>query len=165
MGAPNGPNGNALRVAERLKALVEHFFFTRLAKSYLIIEIAIPFHKLDAPSYFEKYMERIRGVMVHNKIRHRLTVILDPVSAQQYVDCDPKQFYPPDVDQGRVWLQKASDFRFIWTFVNHNQIGVMPHGWIPSREQLAKAREQWLKSQILNEADRRRDIDQAIAKV
>ncbi|KAF1924388.1 uncharacterized protein M421DRAFT_8866 [Didymella exigua CBS 183.55] len=28
IGPPNSPNGDALRVAKRLKALVEHFFFT-----------------------------------------------------------------------------------------------------------------------------------------
>ena len=113
MGASNGPSGDALRVAERLKALVEHFFFTRLAKSYLTIEIAIPFHKLGAHSYFDKYIDTVRGVMEHKKIRDRLNVLLDPESAQQYLDCDPKQFYAPNVDHDTVWLRNAGDFRFI----------------------------------------------------
>lgn len=81
MGPPNGPNGDPLRVAERLKALVEHFFFTRLTKSHLTIEIEIPFHSLGAQSYYERYMEKIRGVMEHKKIRDRLTVHLAPKSA------------------------------------------------------------------------------------
>lgn len=41
----------------------------------------------------------------------------------------------------------------------------MPDGWIPSWEEIAKAKQIWLHSQKLNEAEKKGHVDQAIEKV
>lgn len=41
----------------------------------------------------------------------------------------------------------------------------MPRDWIPSGAEVAVAKQRWLPSQKLNEADKKNHVDQAIKKV
>ena len=165
MGAPNGPNGDALRVAERLKAIVKHYFYNRLAKSYLTIEIEIPYITLAGMSYFEKYIEKIREVMEDKTMRDRLTVQLASESSQRYLNCDPESFYPPDIDHEAKWQNKIMDTQYIWALLQRGNKMSMSDSWNPKPWDIENAKQIFLKSSRTTEVEQKGHIEQAIEEI
>lgn len=165
IGPPHGPNGEAPRIADRLKSTINHYFHTRLVKSYLTVEIEIPYISLAGASYFDGFVKKIREVMEDKKVRDRLTVQLAPESAQRYLDCDPAAFYPENINHKVKWQSKLADTRYIWALVQRGMNIPMPHGWTPSPWDIDGAKQMFLKSSKITEEEQKGHVRQAIKDV
>lgn len=165
LGAPNGPKGDAIRVAERLAALIKHYFHGRLAKSHVTLEIDIPYIKLAGISYFEKYIDKVREVMGDIKLRDRLTVQLATESAQRYIDCDPTAFYHPDIDHETKWTNKIERKEYTWALLQRGGVVPMPETWVPTPWEIDDAKQTFLKSSRITEAEQKGHTHQAIEKI
>ncbi|KAF9692444.1 hypothetical protein EKO04_009759 [Ascochyta lentis] len=170
MGLPHGPNGEATRIAERLKSVVNHFFYNRLVKSHLTIQIEIPFHFIAGGGYFKAYMDAIRVLMnphpnATKKLGQRLTIELDKRSAQLFRNCDPRSFHPKPFDYEAEWRNRVGNNQHVFTETYPGTQLHMPDGWRPTQEQFEAAKKAYLaRGQIAN-LHKPAQVDTAIADI
>ncbi|KAJ4321324.1 hypothetical protein N0V94_002956 [Neodidymelliopsis sp. IMI 364377] len=170
MGPPNGPVGDAVRVAQRLGQVIREFFYTRLAKSYLTIELEIPFIHIAGTGYFKEYLDKIRGLMSPmgasaKKFTQRLDVILAPEPTAKFRNCESRVFYPEAFDYEAEWKKRVGQNSYIWWAIDPSTQTHMPDGWLPTKEQREEAKLAYIARGDTINAEKPVQVDAAIADI
>lgn len=170
MGPPHGLHGEATRLADRLKALVSHYFHNRLAKSHLTLETEIPYHHLAGQGYFRSYMDAIRHLMnppskSAKKLGERLTITLAEEPTRKFRTCDPASFHPQPFDYEAEWTLRVGTAQHVFTETFPSTQKHMPDGWRPTPEQIEAARNAYLtRGRVANE-NKPAQVNAAIADI
>jgi hypothetical protein len=131
MGPPDGPYGDADRLAAQLESAYKQFLKMRLQNSHVTIETEIPYIKLTGTGYFAKYLEALLSLKDPKKLGDRLNIKLAEKPTKHLLCAGPELFYDEPVDVEAAWQRALYCMKpnlFIMTCIPGKEFGYLGPG-------------------------------------